>query len=94
MSRLRRRVPGALYDLFLLRLWAARGVYDRSDTRAWVCSMISRTKRYRLIKRLVLDHLNRAARYQRRKPSMAKLELTAAQGVLDALVRCETKAGF
>ena len=56
--------------------------------------MIPRAKRYRLVKRLVNEYLDAAIRDQRRKPSLAKLSLTGAQGVLDAAVRCETRAGF
>ncbi len=56
--------------------------------------MISRTKRYRLVKRVVNEYLDAAIRNQKRKPRMAKLALTGAQGVLDAAVSCEKKAGF
>lgn len=56
--------------------------------------MISRAKRYRLVKRLVNEYLDAAIRDQRCKPRMAKLALTGAQGVLDAAVRAEAKAGF
>ncbi len=56
--------------------------------------MISRPKRYRLVKRLMVEYLDAAIRDQQRKPRMAKLALTGAQGVLDAAVGCETKAGF
>ncbi len=56
--------------------------------------MMSRAKRYRLYKQLVVEYLDIAMRDQRRKPGMAKLNLTGAQGVLDTAVRTETKAGF
>jgi hypothetical protein len=56
--------------------------------------MIARAKRYRLVKRLVNEYLDAAIRDQRRRPHMARLNLTGAQGVLDAAVRCEAKAGF
>lgn len=56
--------------------------------------MISRAKRYRLYKRLVVQYLDAAIRDQHRKPHMAKLSLTGAQGVLDAATRHEIKAGF